>query len=99
MNKYAYEGPITGLKLAHLSLNGLPRRVCVEGIEFDVRVLDGYRPRNRGFMARRVAQCVNDMVWDWHLGYMTGLRSQINESVKYTKRREAMLTSMGIVLK
>ncbi len=96
--KYSYEGPVSGLRLAHLSLNGAPSRICIEGIEFDVKALNGLDPRRRTFMARRVAHCVNDFVWDWHLGYLEGVRSQINESVKCTKRRDAFLASHGINL-
>lgn len=99
--KYSFEGKARDLKLAHIPVNGGVCLVKVDGVEFEVKMLNGLSPRHRTYMARKVP-AINSFVWDWHIGYLTGLRSQLAYSARmqkeYTERRTNMLQSQGINL-
>ena len=101
--KHSFDGKASNLKLSHLPLNGMVCSVKVDGVEFEVRVLNGHQPKKRMYIARKVVSKVNDFVWDWQLGYMDGLRTQLTYSARihneYAARREQFLTSYGIDLK
>lgn len=100
--KYTFEGKAKDLKLSHIPTNGGIILVKIDGYEFEIKMLNGLRVRERTYMARK-APALNFAVWDWHVGYMVGLRNQLAYSARlqreYAERREAMLRFQGIYLK
>ena len=100
--KYTFEGKAKDLKLSHIPTNGGVILVKINGYEFEVKMLNGMRVKERTYMARK-APALNFAVWDWHVGYMVSLRSQLSYSARlqkeYADRRNAMLKSQGIELK
>ncbi|WOZ57579.1 hypothetical protein [Pseudomonas phage vB_PseuGesM_254] len=74
--KYTFRGKASGLKLSHIPSNNGVISVCIEGVEFEVKSLNGMSTRKRSFMARK-SPALNFAVWDWHVSDMPGLRSQL----------------------
>lgn len=99
--KHTFEGKASGLKLSHIPSNNGVISVCIEGVEFEVKSLNGMNARKRSFMARK-SPALNFAVWDWHVSDMPGLRSQLNIAAKkhneYADIRAKMLKSAGVNL-
>lgn len=99
--KHTFEGKAKDLKFAHIPTNGGIISVKIDGVEFEVRMLDGNNPACRTYMARK-APALNFAVWDYHVGLLHGLRYQLTYAARihneYKARREALLKSQGINL-
>lgn len=99
--KHTYEGKVSGLKFEHIPTNGGIISVCIEGVEFELCMLNGMDSKKRSYMLRHIP-CRNNFHWDWKVASITDLRNQIAYKVKFVKeikeRKEQFYKDMGIVL-